>query len=41
MILAWIMKECTTEFQDIEVEEIAENYIEGNPEISSININKV
>jgi len=38
MILAWIMKECTTEYKDIEVEEIANKYIENNPEVASINI---
>ena len=38
MILAWIMKECAPEYQDIEVEDIAEKYIEGEPNISSINV---
>ena len=38
MILAWIMKECAPEYQDIEVEDIAEKYIEGEPNVSSINV---
>lgn len=33
-ILAWIMKSCLSEYRDYSVEEIAGNYIEGNPEIS-------
>ena len=36
MILAWIMKSCLEEYKDYDVNEIAERYIEGNPEISSI-----
>ncbi len=35
-ILAWIMKDCTEEYRDIPVEEIAEKYIEGTPLISAI-----
>ena len=33
-ILAWIMKNCLLEYRNYSVEEIAGNYIEGNPEIS-------
>lgn len=33
-ILAWIMKNCLSEYRNYSVEEIAGNYIEGNPEIS-------
>ena len=28
MILAWIMKECLSEYKDVEVEQIANKYIE-------------
>jgi len=38
MILAWIMKECMVEYQNIEVEDIAEKYIEGDPYIGTINV---
>jgi len=38
IILAHIMKECVEEFKDFNVNYIAENYIEGNPEISKINV---
>lgn len=33
-ILAWIVKGCTEEFRDIEVEEIVDKYIEGEPQIA-------
>lgn len=33
-ILAWIMKSCVEEFRDIDVEEIADKYIEGEPQIA-------
>ena len=33
-ILAWIMKNCLSEYRNYSVEEIVGNYIEGNPEIS-------
>ena len=35
-ILAWIMKSCLEEYKEYDVNEIAENYIEGNPQISSV-----
>jgi len=38
LILAWIMKECVTEYQDIAVEDIAKKYIEGDPAVGSINV---
>lgn len=38
MILAWIMKECVIEYRDIEVEEIAYKYIEGEPEVGTTNV---
>ena len=38
MILAWIMKECMGEYQNIEVADIAEKYIEGSPHIGTINV---
>ncbi len=36
IILAWILKSCVEEFHDIEAEEIADQYIEGSPQISEI-----
>lgn len=36
IILAWIMKYCLEEYQDCDVNEIAERYIEGEPQISEI-----
>lgn len=36
IILAWIMKHTMKEYQDYPVEEIAEKYIEGIPEISQV-----
>ena len=35
-ILAWIMKSCLEEYQDCNVREIAEKYIEGQPQVSAI-----
>ena len=35
-ILAWILKDCVEEFQDIEPAEIAARYIEGTPQIGSV-----
>ncbi len=35
-ILAWIMKSCLEEYQDCDIRDIAEKYIEGQPQISSI-----
>lgn len=34
IILAWIMKECMTEYNNCTIDEIAEKYIEGAPLIS-------
>lgn len=34
-ILAWILKECLLEFEGMEIQEIAERYIEGEASISS------
>lgn len=36
MVLAWIMKACMVEYQDVNVEEIARDYIEGEPGIASV-----
>lgn len=33
-ILAWILKECVTEYKDYSVDEIMNKYIEGDPQIS-------
>ena len=35
IILAWIMKSCIEEYKDLTVEEIAESYIEGEPQIAN------
>lgn len=35
-ILAWILKSCVEEFRDIEVKEIADKYIEGNPQVAEV-----
>ena len=35
-ILAWIMKSCLEEYRDCNVREIAEKYIEGQPQVSAI-----
>jgi hypothetical protein len=34
MILAWIMKTCLAEYKDCTVQEIAERYIEGTPQVA-------
>ena len=36
MILAWIMKTCMKEFKNYEILDIANNYIEGIPEVSKV-----
>lgn len=36
IILAWIMKSCLKEYRDCDVKEIAEKYIEGEPEIGTV-----
>ena len=33
IILAWIMKNCLEEYRDCDVDEIAEKYIEGTPQL--------
>ena len=33
IILAWIMKNCLEEYRDCDVDEIAEKYIEGIPQV--------
>ena len=35
-ILAWIMKSCLEEYRDCDVKDIAEKYIEGQPEVSVV-----
>ena len=39
VILAWIMKSCVEEFRDFTVDEIAEHYIEGSPQIAQTAVN--
>lgn len=39
VILAWIMKSCMEEYRDFPIDVIAQNFIEGNPEISQIAVN--
>ena len=36
IILAWILKNCVEEFQDLDVETIAEQCIEGEPRVSEV-----
>lgn len=36
IILAWIMKSCIEEYKDCDVHEIAEQYIEGIPQVSEV-----
>lgn len=36
IILAWIMKSCLEEYKDSDVQEIAEQYIEGEPQVSEV-----
>lgn len=36
IILAWIMKNCLEEYHDCDVEEIAEKYIEGTPQVGEV-----
>lgn len=40
IILAWIMKSCLPEYRDCTVQEIAEKYIEGKPQISEIAVHQ-
>jgi hypothetical protein len=39
IILAWIMKSCIAEYRDFDVKEIADKYIEGNPQIAEVSVN--
>lgn len=36
IILAWIMKNCLEEYQNCDVDEIAEEYIEGTPQVGEV-----
>ena len=36
IILAWIMKSCLEEYRDCDVRDIAEKYIEGQPQVSAV-----
>ena len=36
IILAWIMKNCLEEYRNCDVDEIAEKYIEGTPQVGEI-----
>ena len=36
IILAWIMKSCVQEYRDCDVRKIAEEYIEGEPQVSEV-----
>ena len=36
IILAWVMKHCLIEFHDCDVNEIAEKFIEGTPQVSEV-----
>jgi len=38
MILAWIMKSCLDECRNCDVKEIAETYIEGEPQVSVVGV---
>jgi len=38
MILAWLMKECVEEYVDVTVEDIAKFYIEGIPNVGSVEV---
>lgn len=39
IILAWIMKSCLEEYRDFDVNEIAEKYIEGDPQVGQAAVN--
>lgn len=39
IILAWVMKSCLQEYREFDVKEIADNYIEGTPQISQVSVN--
>ena len=36
VILAWIMKSCLDEYRDCTVQDIAEKYIEGQPQVGEV-----
>ena len=36
IILAWILKRCLKEFEAYDVHEIAERFIEGQPQVSEV-----
>jgi len=36
IILAWVMKNCMSEYKNYSIQEIAEQYIEGTPQISKV-----
>lgn len=38
IILAWIMKSCLAEYRDCDVKEIAETYIEGQPQVGEVSV---
>lgn len=35
-ILAWILKSCLDEYRDCSIQEIAEKYIEGQPQVGEV-----
>lgn len=39
VILAWIMKSCLEEYRECGIQEIVEQYIEGNPDIAQVAVN--
>ena len=39
IILAWIMKSCLEEYRNLGIDEIAEKYIEGSPQIAKAAVN--
>lgn len=39
IILAWIMKSCVEEYRDCSILDIAEKYIEGEPQVGGITVN--
>ncbi len=39
VILAWIMKSCIEEYRDCEIQEIVENYIEGEADVADVPVN--
>ena len=40
IILAWIMKSCLPEYRDCSIDEIAGQYIEGEPQISKTTLHQ-